>query len=121
MPAIWTLDNIENKHDIYRGEDYMKRFCEFLWEHKVKIINFEKRKMIPLTNEHQEFHEKGKLCYNWEKIEHKCINDKNYLEVRDHCHYTSKYRRAAYSNYSITKEIPVVFHKASNYDYYILS
>ena len=34
MSAIWTFDNIENKHDIYRDEDYMKRFCESLWEHK---------------------------------------------------------------------------------------
>ena len=26
MSAIWTFDNTENKHSLYRGEDCMKRF-----------------------------------------------------------------------------------------------
>ena len=37
-----------------------------------------------------------------------------YHKVRDHCHYTGKYREAAHniynSKYKIPKEIPVVFH-----------
>ena len=41
---------MENKHDVYRDEDCMKKFCEFLREHTMEIINFEKKKMIPLTN-----------------------------------------------------------------------
>ena len=55
------------------------------------------------------------------KFKHEYSNDKNYHKVRDHFHDTGKYRGAAHSNYSILKEIPVVFHKAWNYDYYILS
>ena len=39
MCSIWTLDGIE-KQDIYRGQDCMKRFCESLTEHSMKIINF---------------------------------------------------------------------------------
>ena len=42
-------------------------------------------------------------------------------KVRDHCHYTGKYRGAAHSIcnlcYKITKEILVVFHNGSTYDY----
>ena len=30
MSAIWIFDDIENKHDAYRGEYYMKKFCELL-------------------------------------------------------------------------------------------
>ena len=45
-------------------------------------------------------------------------------KVRDHCHYTGKYRGAAHSNcnlnYEITKEIPVVFHNGSKYDYHFI-
>ena len=41
-------------------------------------------------------------------------------KVRDHCHYTGKYRGAAHSkcnlNYKIVKEIPVLFHNGSVYD-----
>ena len=43
-------------------------------------------------------------------------------KVRDHCHYTGKYRGAAHSkcnlNYATTKTIPVVFHNGSTYDYH---
>ena len=35
---------IENKHDVYRGKDCMKKFCEFLREEVMKIINFKKKK-----------------------------------------------------------------------------
>ena len=32
----------------------MKKFCEFLREHTMKIINFKKKKMKLLTKEHQD-------------------------------------------------------------------
>ena len=45
-------------------------------------------------------------------------------KVRDHCHYTGKYRRAAYSictlNYKKPREIPVVFYNGSTYDYHFI-
>ena len=48
---------------------------------------------------------------------------KNY-KVRDHCHYTGKYREAAHNifnlRYKIPKEIPVVFHNGSTYDYHFI-
>ena len=56
--VIWTFDSIENRNNIYRGEDCMRKFYESLREHTMKIINFEKKKMITLTNEQQESNEK---------------------------------------------------------------
>ena len=45
-------------------------------------------------------------------------------KVRDHYHYTGKYRGAAHSNcnlkYRTTKKIPVVFHNGSTYDYHFI-
>ena len=45
-------------------------------------------------------------------------------KVRVHCHYTGKYRDAAHSkfilNYKIVKEIPVLFHNGSLYDYHFI-
>ena len=32
MPVIWTFDGTENKHDVYKSEDCMKTFCEYLRE-----------------------------------------------------------------------------------------
>ena len=51
-------------------------------------------------------------------------NNKKYQKVRDHCHYTGKYRGAAHDicnlRYKIPKEIPVVFHNGSTYDYHFI-
>ena len=44
-----AFDTIENKHSLYRGEDCMKNFCTSLREHATNLINFEKKKMLPLT------------------------------------------------------------------------
>ena len=48
---------------------------------------------------------------------------KNY-KVRDHCHYTGKYRCAAHNicnlRYKVPKEIPRVFHNGSTYDYHFI-
>ena len=59
-----------------------------------------------------------------------CMDQNNKKEfklnqkVRDHCHYTGKYRGAAHSicnlRYRIPKEIPVVFHNGSTYDYHFI-
>ena len=44
MSTISSFKNIKNNHDVCRGKDCMKRFCESLREHAMKIINFKKKK-----------------------------------------------------------------------------
>ena len=47
-----------------------------------------------------------------------------YHKVKDHCHYTRKYRRAAQNicnlRYKIPEKIAVVFHNGSTYDYHFI-
>ena len=43
MSIISLFRSIENKHDVYRGKDCLKKFCESLREHAMKIINFGKK------------------------------------------------------------------------------
>ena len=43
MPTISSFRSIENKHDVYRGKDCMKKFCQSLGEDAMKIINFKKK------------------------------------------------------------------------------
>ena len=58
--------------------------------------------------------------------ENKFYKDKknNYIKVRDHCHYTRKYRGAAHKicnlMYNTPRERPVVFHNGSSYDYHFI-
>ena len=42
MSTISSFRSIKNKHDVYRGKDCMKKFCESLKDHAMKIIDFEK-------------------------------------------------------------------------------
>ena len=63
MSTISSFRSIENKHDVYRDKDCMKKFCKFLREHAMKIINFKKKKMKLLRKEQQESYENAKICY----------------------------------------------------------
>ena len=101
----------------------MKRFCGDLREHTMKIIDYEKKEMIPLPDEENKSYENQKGCYICKKG-FSTDNDKKYHKVRDHCHYTGKFRGAAHSicnlRYKTPKEIPVVFHNGSTYDYHFI-
>ena len=100
----------------------MKKFSKDLKEHASKIIDYEKKKMIPLTTEEKIYHNKQKICYIYKKEFNN--NEKKNYKVRDHCHYTSKYRGAAHNicnlRYKVPKEIPIVFHNGSIYDYHFI-
>ena len=45
----------------------MKMFCNDLKEQANKIINYEMKKMIPLTNEEEEWYENQKIWHICEK------------------------------------------------------
>ena len=104
----------------------MERFCKDLREHDMKIINYEKKEMIPLTDEENESHEKQKVCYickkefntdefntdeynknefNTDEYDRNEFNtdknDKNalklYDKVKGYCHYARKFRGAAHN------------------------
>ena len=51
ISTIWAFNNIENKHILYCGGDYMKKLCSSLRQHAANILNFEKKKMLLLTKE----------------------------------------------------------------------
>ena len=90
-----SFDKTKNKLDYYRGTDCIKKFCKDLREHATKIINYQKKKMIPLTTKEEINHNKQKICYICEKEFD--IKDKKHHKVRHHCHYTGKYRGAAHN------------------------
>ena len=74
----------------------MEKFCKDLKEHAMRIGNYEKNEMIPLIDEENKFYEEQKVC-NICKRGLRIDNDKKHHKVRDHCHYTGKFRGAAHS------------------------
>ena len=90
-----------------------------------------KKKIIPLTTEEKIYHNKQKICYickkefnNNDTTKSSSLERKKEQTVRDHCHYTGKYRGAAHNifnlRYKVPKEIPIVFHNGSIYDYHFI-
>ena len=69
--------------------------------HPAKLFN-----ILGLTDEEKETHENQKICYICEQ--EFCTDENNKKEfklkqkVRDHCHYTGKYRGAAHSEVTVT-------------------
>ena len=123
-----SFDKSKNERSYYRGKDSMKIFCDGLKDQAMKIINYEKKEMVPLTNEEIEFYENQEICHICEKEFYIDKDNKKEFKIKrkvtNHCHYTGKYRGAAHSicnlRYKISKEIPVVFHNGSTYDYHFI-
>ena len=87
----------------------------------MQIIGFKKKIMTLLTNKQQELYENAKICYICkEMFEDKYANNKMSQSQRS-IYYTGEYRGAAFSicnlKYSILKDITVIFHNESNYDF----
>ena len=124
MSTIWAFDSIENKDNLYRGKSCLKKFSTSLTEHAKNTIDFEKRKMLLLTKEEIKPYQDAKVCYICRKTILKNAKDKNYRKVRNHSHYTGKYRGAShsicYSKLNVPNAIPVSFHNSSNYDYHFI-
>ena len=76
MSTILSFKSKENNHDLYRGKDCMKMFCESFREHALKII-LKRKKLKLLTQEQQESYENTDICYIWkEKLQNKYVKDK---------------------------------------------
>ena len=58
-----SFDTTKNKLDYYRGKNCIKNFYLDLREHATKIINYEKKEMIPLTKEEKRSQPTSRRCY----------------------------------------------------------
>ena len=83
-----------------------------------------KRNTIPLTKEEKEDYNNQKVCYICKKEFITSDNKNKHYKVRDHCHFTGKYRGTAHNicnlRYKIPKDIPIIFHNGSTYDYHFI-
>ena len=112
MSTILSFKSIKNKLDVYRAKDSLEMFCESLREHPLKIIIFKKKKKELLTKEQQESYLNANICYVCiEKFESNFLKDKKYRKVRDHCHYTEKYRGLVHSICHLKYSAPEKFQK----------
>ena len=92
----------------------------------MRIVNYEKREMMPLIDEENESCEKQMFATYIKKISANDYDNYNkYQKVRYHCHYTRKFRGAAHSICNLRNKTPkkilVVFHNGFTYDYHFIT
>ena len=79
--------------------------------------------MITQADEENKSYEIQKVCYICKK-RFSSDDNKKYQKIRDHCHHTGQFRGAARDicnlRYKTPKEIPIVFHNGSTYDYHFI-
>ena len=95
-----------------------------------------KKRMILLSEEENKSYEKQDVCHICKEkfcLDKNDENDENengiennkYRKVKDHCHYTGKFRGAAHNycnlRYKVPREIPIVIHNASYDTHFIIN
>ena len=125
MTLIRSYD--KNIHKYYRRKDCMEKFCKDLKDLAMEVINTKQKDMIPLTHKEEKYYESCKYCHICKKKFYSNKDEKRYKKyhkVRDHDHYTGKFRDAAHSicnlRYAVQKDIPIISHNGSNYDYHFI-
>ena len=61
-----SFDNTKDKLDYYRGKDCIEKLCKQLNKQAMKMINYEEKEMIPLTDEENKSYEDQEACHIYE-------------------------------------------------------
>ena len=105
------------KERSYTGKNAERVFLKYLEEDIKMITNIPKKEIIFGEKEKERYNEETRCWICKGEFDDK---DKNKEKVKDHCHYTGRYRGAAHNecnlNYRNPNFTPVVFHNLSGYD-----
>ena len=105
----------------YRGEKAVYKFMEAMLEevkYCKKVMKKEFNKPLRMTKDDEEKFQKAEKCHICDKK----YTDKD-IQVRDHCHITSKHRGSAHQECNLKLRVnpeevkkPVIFHNLRGYD-----
>ena len=129
LNLVNAVDNT-NHEFLYRGADAVDVFCNKINEIRDEIKErMQENKEILMTDEDKQDFETATHCFICgDKFKNSYKNEKEaekYKKVRDHCHFTGKYRGCAHSicNLNLCNryfKIPVFFHNMKNYDGHLI-
>ena len=109
-PILYTKKNPD--------EDVSEKFIECVVKltHKIYKDYYQKPKPLILSKEEEKEFQSATICHICEE---KLSTDKK-SKVRDHCHFTGKYRGAAHNKCNLECRkpliLPVIFHNLQGYD-----
>lgn len=116
-----NFDVTLNKLVVYRGENSAEKFVTMLCADLLEIFKNNLNKpvrMLKLTPEELDTYGNTQQCHICE--EDFDVDEDENGKVKDHCHFTGKFRGAAHSKcnlaYRVPNFIPIYFHNYSCYD-----
>ena len=108
-PVLKRAENETNQ----LPQDFIR---ELISRVKQAHLSLPKKEMIPLNSEEWKKFRESEVCWLCKKQ----FGEKTLSKVRDHCHYTGKFRGAAHQSCNLKfqrpKFTPVFFHNLQNYD-----
>ena len=108
-PVLKRAENETNQ----LPQDFIR---ELISRVKQAHLSLPKKEMIPLSPEEWKKFRESKVCW----LCRGKFGEKRFSKVRDHCHYTGKFRGAAHQSCNLKfqrpKFTPVFFHNLQNYD-----
>ena len=108
-PVLKRAENETNQ----LPQDFIR---ELISRVKQAHLSLPKKEMIPLSSEEWKKFHKSEVCWLCKGK----FGEKTFSKVRDHCHYTGKFRGAAHQSCNLKfkrpKFTPVFFHNLQNYD-----
>ena len=113
MFTRYSFDKKENKLNYYRRNDCVEILCK-----KFKECAIQRRKRNDTSNNKKTisyklktmFYKKQEACHICEEkfcVDKDDENYKNKRKVKDHCHYTGKFRGAAHSKCNLNYKVSV--------------
>ena len=117
--VVSALEEVQREVVCYRGDNVVEHFFDDMIKESDYLLQHLKTN-IPMifTEEDEQVHGATNACFICQ--EHMSPNDK----VRDHCHFTGKYRGAAHFKCNLAfkhpKTFPVFFHNLEGYDSHLL-
>ena len=114
--STFAYGEVKDPLKLYKGKDCIEKFYNYVKEEAKRLNHmFPEKPMDPSTKAEVKLHRRMKECHIYYK---KCTRKDP--KVRDHCHYTEKYRGPMHKTcnlmYKIPPYIPVVFRNLSSYD-----
>ena len=129
LNLVNAVDNTDQEF-LYRGDDAVDVFCQKITEIRDEIKQkMQEKKEIEMTDEDRIDFATATHCFicgdRFNKTYKTEKEAEKYKKVRDHCHFTGKYRGCAHGicnlNYCNRHfKIPVFFHNMKNYDGHLI-
>ena len=114
----------ENLITHYRGVDCMQKFVKALEIMIMMLAKTEKHCKIRLSENEEYVYNCSDKCYICDSEFDECSNNPKEHKIKDYCYYTGEYKGAVHRKCSNKcneeRQIPVVFHNGSNYDYHFV-